>query len=149
MDAHHSVELQAEVHAARDVVWPLLSTPEGLRRWLDGAEFEARVGAPVRLRFANATATGTVLAVDPPQHVSFSFDWADEPLGRPTVVALDAIDHGEGTHLTLRHVGLPGGRQRERHAALWQHWFSRLAREAAAARSSTGPQAATRHPSGS
>ncbi|MGC8634723.1 MAG: SRPBCC family protein [Candidatus Limnocylindrales bacterium] len=149
MDAHHSVELQAEVHAARDSVWPLLSTPEGLCRWLDGADFEARVGAPVRLRLDNAVATGTVLAVDPPQHVSFSFDWADEPLGRPTVVALDAIDHGEGTHLTLRHVGLPGGRERERHAVLWKHWFSRLVREAAAARWSTGSQAATPHPGGS
>ncbi len=130
MDQHHSVELQGEVRAHRDLVWPLLSTSDGLARWLDGAEFEARVGAPVRLRLADATAVGAVLAVDPPQHVSFSLDWKDAPLGQPTVVALDAIDHGEVTHVTLRHVGLPGGRQRELHEALWLHWFPRLLRVA-------------------
>ena len=131
MDQHHSVELQGEVRAHRDAIWPLLSTRDGLARWLDGAEFEARVGAPIRLRLADATAVGAVLAVDPPQHVSFTFDWEDAPLGQPTVVALDAIDHGEATHVTLRHVGLPGGRQQELHEALWLHWFSRLLRVSA------------------
>ncbi len=130
MDQRHSVELQEEVRAPRAAVWPLLSSAEGLARWLDGAEFEPRVGAPIRLRLHDATAVGTVLAVDPPQHLSFTFDWEDDPLGRATVVALDAIDHGAATHLTLRHVGLPGGRQRELHEVLWRHWFARLVRAA-------------------
>ncbi len=131
MDHRYAVEMQGEVHAPREAVWPLLSSAEGLARWLDGAEFQATVGAAVRLRMADATAVGTVLAVDPPQHVSFTLDWEGDPLGRPSVVALDAIDHGGLTHVTLRHVGLPGGRRHELHEALWRHWFPRLLRAAA------------------
>ena len=126
MDERHSVELQAEVHAPRDAVWRLLSTADGLGRWLDAADFPTAVGGAVRLRMRDAVAVGSLLAVDPPQHVSFTFDWEGDPIGRPTVVALDAIDHGEATHLTLRHVGLPAGKQLELHAALWRHWFGRL-----------------------
>ncbi len=126
MDERRSVELQAEVHASRDVVWPLLSTAVGLGRWLDAAEFPSDVGGAIRLRMRDAVAVGSLLAIDPPQHVSFTFDWEGDPIGRPTVVALDAIDHGEATHLTLRHVGLPAGGQLELHAALWRHWFGRL-----------------------
>jgi len=126
MDERHSVELQAEVHAPRDMVWPLLSTADGLARWLDAAGFPSEVGGAVRLRMREAVAVGSLLAIDPPQHVSFTFDWEGDPIGRPTVVALDAIDHGDATHLTLRHVGLPAGRQLELHAALWRHWFERL-----------------------
>lgn len=133
MDHRHSVELQQEVRAPRSAVWPLIATSDGLARWLDGADFEPRAGVPVRLRMRDATAAGVVLAVDPPQHVSFTFDWEGDPIGSPTVLAFDAIDHGDATHLTLRHVGLPGGRQRELHEALWRHWFGRLVRAASAA----------------
>jgi uncharacterized protein YndB with AHSA1/START domain len=130
VDERHSVELQVEVRALRADVWPLLSTADGLSRWLDGADFPAGVGGPIQLRMRDARALGTLLAFDPPQHVSFSFDWDGDPIGQPTVVALDAIDHGNSTHLTIRHVGLPGGRQRELHAELWRYWFQRLVRVA-------------------
>ncbi len=130
MDERHSVQLQAEVHAPRDVVWPLLSTPDGLGRWLEPAEIPAAVGGRVRIEFVPAAATGTLLAVDSPQHVSFTFDWDGAPIGQPTVVAFDAIDHGAATHLTLRHVGLPGGAVRDRHDALWRERFGRLVRVA-------------------
>ncbi len=133
MDHRHRVELQQEVHVGRTAVWRLIATKEGLASWLDGATFEPRVGAPLRLQLRDATAVGTILAVDPPQHVSFTFDWEGDPIGSQTVVALDAIDHGEGTHVTLRHVGLPGGRQRDLHEALWRYWFARLVQVASAA----------------
>jgi uncharacterized protein YndB with AHSA1/START domain len=131
MDERHSVELQAEIKAPRERVFALLTTPRGLEAWLGGADFTPSVGARYRLGMADATAVGTVLALDAPQHVSLSFDWEDEPLGIPTVLAFDAIDHGDRTYLTLRHVGLPGGRQRELHAVLWRYWFARLVRAAA------------------
>ncbi|MGO9178503.1 MAG: SRPBCC domain-containing protein [Candidatus Limnocylindrales bacterium] len=78
----------------------------------------------------DARVLGTLLAFNPPQHVSFSFDWDGDPIGQPTVVALDTIDHGNSTHLTIRHVGLPGGRQRELHVELWRYRFQRLVRVA-------------------
>lgn len=120
------VELQAELDVARDRIWPLLASAEGLGRWLDGAEFEARVGGTVRLRLLEAVVAGTVLALDPQQHVSFTWDYPDDPLGYQTVVAFDAIEHGPRTHLTVRHVGFHSERQRLLHDALWRVWFPRL-----------------------
>jgi uncharacterized protein YndB with AHSA1/START domain len=123
------VELQAEVDGRRADLFALVSSVDGLRRWLDDAEFEPTVGRPCRFVLGEAVAVGKVLAVSVPQHVSVSWDWEDEPLGTPTVVAFDLIDHGKRTHLTLRHVGLADRGQRELHEAMWRHWFGRLVAE--------------------
>ena len=126
MGIHDRIELQAEVQAPREHVFPLVATSDGLSRWLDNAELEERVGGAVHLQLRDAIATGTILSLQPPQHISWSFDWEGAPLGEPTVLAFDAIDHGARTHLTLRHVGLRNARQRALHAELWRHWFDRL-----------------------
>ena len=120
------VELQAEVDAPRSAVYPLLATAEGLATWLDGAEFEPRVGGRVRLRLRDATAVGKVLSVQPPQHISFTWDWEGRPLGAASVVAFDAIDHGARTHVTFRHVGLPSPEQVTLHEEMWRHWRQRF-----------------------
>jgi len=120
------VELQAEIDTPRAALFGLLATTEGLRRWLDDAELDARVGGSVRLRMHDAEGIGQVLSLQPPQHISFSWDWVDEPLGAASVVAFDAIDHGARTHVTIRHVGLPGARQVDLHSRLWEYWLGRL-----------------------
>ncbi|MDP8905552.1 MAG: SRPBCC domain-containing protein [Chloroflexota bacterium] len=125
------VELQREIDAARVDVFPLLATGDGLQTWLDEADLDPRVGGELRVRLRDARALGKVLALAPPQHISFSWDWLDEPLGTLTVVAFDAIDHGARTHLTLRHVGLPSRRQVELHEELWRYWLERLISAAA------------------
>ena len=122
----YRVELQTEVAAPRVSVFALVASAEGLAGWLDAAEFEPRVGGPVRLRLRGSVAIGSVLALDPPQHVSFSWDWEGEPLGVTTVVAFDVIDHGDRTHLTVRHVGFRDRATYELHDALWRYWFGRL-----------------------
>jgi uncharacterized protein YndB with AHSA1/START domain len=120
------VELQAEVDGRRTDLFALVSTGDGLRRWLDDAELEPTVGSACRFVLGEAVAVGKVLAVSAPQHVSMTWDWEAEPLGSPSVVAFDLIDHGKRTHLTLRHVGLADRTQRELHDAMWRHWFGRL-----------------------
>lgn len=130
------VELQAEIDAPRGAVFELVASAQGLRRWLDGAELEPRVGGAVRLRLRDAVAEGRILALDPPQHISFSWDWPMQPLGAATVVAFDAIAHGARTHLTVRHVGLPAD-QLGLHAELWRYWLARLV-EAARQTEATG-----------
>jgi uncharacterized protein YndB with AHSA1/START domain len=125
------VELQAEIEAPRAAVFELVASADGLGRWLDGAELEPSVGGAVQLTLRDAVAQGRVLAIDPPQHISFTWDWLAEPLGVVTVVAFDAIDHGARTHLTVRHIGLPA-RQLALHDELWRYWLARLV---AAARS--------------
>ncbi len=126
------VELQAEVDAPRAKVYELMATRDGLSRWLDEADMDPVVGRPVRFRLHDAAAVGKVLSVQPPQHISFSWDWEDDPIGVPSVVALDAIDHGERTHVTLRQVGFRNDEQIALHHALWTYWFDRF-REAARA----------------
>lgn len=120
------VELQAEVDGRRDELFELVASSEGLTRWLDDADIIARVDGAVRLRLQDAWATGHILAIDPPQHVSWTWDWEAKPLGVTTVVAFDLIDHGRRTHLTLRHVGFRSRAQLELHDALWRYWFPRL-----------------------
>lgn len=121
------VEQQLEVDAKREAVFELFATAAGLRRWLDAADLEPRVGGTVRVRMRDATATGTVLALDSPQHISFTWEWAGQRWAAPSVVAFDAIDHGARTHVTLRHVGLPSNAEVDLHMELWRHWLARFA----------------------
>jgi uncharacterized protein YndB with AHSA1/START domain len=136
------VELQAELDAPRTAVFELIATAEGLRRWLDEVELDERVGGQLRVRMNESTAEGEVLSLQPLQHISFSWDWVEEPLGRPSVVAFDAIDHGARTHVTIRHVGLRSSRQVELHEALWEHWLERLV----AVAQGLPPKVETTHP---
>ncbi len=120
------VELQTEVDAPRDLVFPLVATADGLRRWLDDAELDARVGGELRATLMDAHAVGRVVALDPPQHISFAWDWVARPLGAASVVAFDVIDHGARTWITLRHVGLPNEAQVALHDQMWRYWLSRF-----------------------
>jgi uncharacterized protein YndB with AHSA1/START domain len=121
------IELQLEVDAPRESVYELFATETGLRRWLDAAELEPRVGGALSVRLRDATATGKVLALDPPQHASFTWEWSAQPDAPVMVVAFDAIDHGARTHVTLRHVGLRTRADSDLHQALWRHWLERFA----------------------
>ncbi len=120
------VELQAEVDAPRALIYPLLATADGLGQWLDAAELEPRVGGHVRLQLRDAVAFGDVLAMNPIQHISFTWDWEAAPLDRLSVVAFDAIDHGKRTHVTFRHVGLPTPEQVNLHEEMWRYWMARF-----------------------
>ncbi len=141
MGARDRIELQAEVAAPRARVWHLMATAEGLGEWLDEAELEPRPGTDFRFRLLDAVAVGQVIAVDPPQHISMRWFWQDE-LGPPAgLVAIDAIDHGARTHLTLRHVGFRDPRQLELHEELWRHWFARLCRAAGERTDAPAPSA--------
>ncbi|HYI21920.1 MAG TPA: SRPBCC domain-containing protein [Candidatus Limnocylindrales bacterium] len=120
-------EQQLEVDAPREAVFDLLATADGLRRWLDAADLDPRVGGELRLVMREAEAVGKILALDPPQHISFTWQWTSEPGAAPGVVAFDAIDHGARTHVTVRHVGLVTAAQVELHNELWRYWLERLA----------------------
>jgi uncharacterized protein YndB with AHSA1/START domain len=120
------VELQTEVDAPRHLVFPLFATADGLRLWLDSATLDARVGGELRATLRDAQAVGRVVALDPPQHISFAWDWVARPLGGTSVVAFDAIDHGARTWVTLRHVGLPSAAQVRLHEDVWRYWLTRF-----------------------
>lgn len=126
MTAPTRVELQAEVGRERESMYALVSTAAGLSIWLDWAEFDATIGGAYRFGMGHAVASGSVVALTAPQHISFGWDWEDEPLGVPSVVAFDLIDHGQRTHITVRQVGFPSDAQRQLHSELWRYWFGHL-----------------------
>jgi uncharacterized protein YndB with AHSA1/START domain len=94
------VELQAEVPARREDVFALVSTLEGLRRWLDEAvpdpgaatggtdasgtadrgtgddEAPLEVGGRLRVRMHEAIAECRVTSLEVPQHVGLTWSWA-------------------------------------------------------------------------
>jgi uncharacterized protein YndB with AHSA1/START domain len=123
----YRVERQLEVDAPRAAVYELFATEAGLRRWLDAAQLEPRVGGQLSVKMRDATAIGKVLALDPPQHASFTWEWQGQEGAPATVVAFDAIDHGARTHVTLRHVGLRTHAEADMHQELWRHWLDRFA----------------------
>lgn len=120
------VELQLEVDAPRAAVFALFATADGLRRWIDAAELEPRVGGGLRVRMRDAQASGQVLALDVPQHISFTWEWLGQRAAAPSVVAFDAIDHGARTHVTLRHVGLSSREDVQLHEEMWRFWLDRF-----------------------
>ena len=120
------VELQREIDAAQVDVFRFVATSDGLRSWLDDADLEPRVGGRIRLRLRDGVAVGKVLSFAEPQHISFTWDWENDPLASLSVVAFDVIDHGARAHFTVRHVGLLGRRQVELHEELWRFWLERL-----------------------
>ena len=52
------IELQAEVDGHRDELFALVSSADGLARWLDGAEMTAIPGSRIRLRMRDAVVVG-------------------------------------------------------------------------------------------
>ncbi len=100
---------------ASDVrVWEYLTKPDLLATWLAAAEFEARVGGRVELRFnveevedrrrAGAVITGVVRDCEPPRFLTYNWTDAAAP---DSEVVIELEGRREATLLALTHSGLP------------------------------------------
>lgn len=87
----------------RDAVWRMLTEPQGLAQWLAPGTIELRPGGGVHIDFADSGTTidSTVLAVDPPQLLAYSWSSGNEPQ-RPMRWELYPADNGTRLILTLR-----------------------------------------------
>jgi uncharacterized protein YndB with AHSA1/START domain len=92
-----------------DSVWLALTDSVTLARWLMENDFEPRVGKRFTLRHTSSIWSGTieceVIKLQPPNTMVWSWSSGDEPDGRPSVVTFELRRDGEGTVLTVRHVG--------------------------------------------
>lgn len=98
-----------------DRVWRLLTDPGELAGWFPSrAEMDLRPGGPIRFSGDPnmPESTGTVLAADPPRHLSF--EWGGDELR----FDLDAADGGR-TRLTLTDV-LAAENTAARNGAGWE-----------------------------
>jgi uncharacterized protein YndB with AHSA1/START domain len=120
------------IRARPTTVWRFVSEPEQFARWWGpGSTIEARVGAPMRIVYPDAsTASGEVLAFEPERMIAFSFGY-DTP-GKPippggSRVTITIVAVAEGTRLELRHE-LADAALRDMHAAGWRYHLAVFAR---------------------
>lgn len=108
------LELVVDVPCTAEELWPALTTVAGLRRWWWNHWDDVQIAADVRrggdYRFAAPGAgiavEGTYLAVDPANHLAFTWRWIDAD-GTSVDEACDITltDIAGGCRLTLRHTG--------------------------------------------
>jgi uncharacterized protein YndB with AHSA1/START domain len=114
-DAHEwggalPIVLRAPLARTAADVWPLLSTAEGLEKWLAGAEhFEPVPGGAFRFisRFKGAEIVeeGRVVAIEPERLVALDWEWIGQGWEAPTRVELRLEPDPSGAALVLAHSG--------------------------------------------
>ncbi len=135
-----SVELDVTIAAQPETVFGLFTDPTGFAKWMGGGEgvatLEPKVGGTLHVEFAGGEVVveGTVVEIDAPRRFVFSWGYVGGepfPPGSSQVeLVLSPID--EGTHLALRHTGLPSETAAKRHASGWRIYTSVLAANASA-----------------
>ncbi len=129
------LEREVTIAAPIETVWRFWTDPDRLVRWMGSvAALDLRPGGAVRIEYGNgAVMLGTVLEVDPPTRLVFTWGWEDpSEVVRPGAsrVEVDLEPADGGTHLRLRHVGLPPA-ESVGHGEGWDYFLSRLADAAA------------------
>lgn len=109
------VRVERLLAAPVEAVFDAWTDPASLGRWLSPtgratAEVDARVGGRFRIVMLGEEMelehTGRYLAIDPPRHLSFT--WQSPYTGEdPSVVTVTLRPEGHQTRLVLVHEGLP------------------------------------------
>jgi uncharacterized protein YndB with AHSA1/START domain len=100
------------IAAPAEMVWQLLTTAEGLMRWV-GPEAEAEPVPGGALRWVHpngATVIGRFVELVPFRRLVFTYGWEDGRMGVPpesTTVAIELTERDGVTTLQLEHHGLP------------------------------------------
>ncbi len=119
------------IAAPPEAVWPLLTTAEGLVRWV-GPEAVAVAVPDGELRWTHpdgATVIGRFLELVPHRRVVFTYGWEAGTFGvgpGSTTVEIDLVEQDGATLLRLVHRGLPPEAVRP-HLHGWAYFLGRLA----------------------
>jgi uncharacterized protein YndB with AHSA1/START domain len=100
-----------DIKASPGAVWRWMSTPEGLRRWINpNLEIDLRVGGAYRMHEdgADTWISGTVLELNPEESLILSWmeeggDWV-----HPARLVISLVPTPAGTQVTLTHDGFAG-----------------------------------------
>jgi uncharacterized protein YndB with AHSA1/START domain len=129
-----SVELSIFIQARPETVFSILTEPERLGAWMNGAAaFEPSVGSAFSIRFPqfDTVVAGEVLELVLHKRVAFSWGVSEGPQAETvpagsTRVEFALVPEGEGTRLTLTHSGFEMEEERVKHEAGWRFHGSRL-----------------------
>jgi uncharacterized protein YndB with AHSA1/START domain len=131
-DMNETIERSIVIKAQRATVWRFFCDVERFASWWGpGSHIEARIGGAVRICYpGGSTASGEVLAIDPPNSIVFSFGYDDpsKPL-RPggSQVHVSLHEHPLGTRLELRHQ-LPTRELADQHVPGWRYQLAIFAK---------------------
>ena len=119
------------IEAPIDVVWGLLTSADGLTRWMAvDATVELEVGGAITWTHDNGwVVAGEFREIAPMRRLVFTYGWAEGgfpvPVGSSVVtIELDAL--GDATRLSVRHDGLTPA-MAEQHSEGWRMFIERLA----------------------
>jgi uncharacterized protein YndB with AHSA1/START domain len=127
-------EMAIEAPAA--TVWELLTTAEGLVRWV-GPEATAVAEPGGALRWMHpdgATVVGRFVELEPPRRLVFTYGWEDGRMGvapGSTTVVIELTEREGVTTLRLEHHGLPPAVVDD-HQRGWAYFLGLLQRRAEA-----------------
>jgi uncharacterized protein YndB with AHSA1/START domain len=99
---HHNIELEHQYAHPIQEVWEAISNEEAISKWFIQADFQPKVGYDYTFTHESTTITGTVLEVDPPSLLVYSWRVA----GVETKVTWQLTNQEKGTLLKLSHVGI-------------------------------------------
>jgi len=125
------IEITQRIEASPEIVFAYLTDSQRFVRWMGvGAELDARPGGRYRIDVDGVhIASGAYEIIDPPRRLVMSWGWEGHPTVPPgsTTVEITLTSDRGATVLKLRHIGLPGERERRTHAEGWVQYMSQLA----------------------
>ena len=113
-----TLEKELFIKATPQRVFQALTEQADLERWfVKKAEVDVRPGGAIRLEWGpDAVEMGTILVLDPPHRLSYSWE-ALEP--SPTTITFELTAENEGTRLHLIHTGIGEGED-------WDHYYTAI-----------------------
>lgn len=119
------------ITAPIDLVWSLISTPEGLNEWMSvEATVDLRVGGAIRWQHDNGwVVAGTIIEVSTMRRLSYTYGWERGGFPVPlesSVVTIELTARGVVTELAVQHDGLTAD-MAEQHTGGWRMFIGLLA----------------------
>lgn len=106
-------------------LWPHLTRPELLARWLGAAEIELAPGGAARFEAWNGDQmTGAVTATSPPGWIEFT--WRRFAFGEEEPVTWRLEADGPGSRVVVEHDRLPGPEEKSYGRRLWREALEAL-----------------------
>ena len=99
VDSDYVLAFDRQIDYPRRYIWSLLTEPDQLAKWLGKPISGFELGQPYELDVGGGAVTGTVLQLNPP--LSLQFTWEDE-LGDESVIEWRTLDSSGGTLLQFR-----------------------------------------------
>lgn len=132
-DAARAVDYSIRIEATPDQVFPYLTDPTLMVRWMgDYAVLDPVPGGTFLVDINGVPVRGAYVLVDPPRRVVVTWGMAGSAVLPPgaSTVEFELTEAGGATVVVVTHRGLPTG-QHEQHLSGWTHFGERLAVAAA------------------